>query len=254
MKAVLAIFSGTFKEGARSRLFWGILIFAIVMLLSSLVLSEFTFAERYKIVADFGLSFIAFFGIVVAIFVGAELIHRELDKRTIYVILSKPIERSVFVWGRYLGLIGVILINFLMMGIFLYLMIYFYAGSINALVMIAIYGSLLEAAMITAFAIFYSSFTSPFVAAFAAFGTYIICESIDIIRASAAKQSGVIRWILNFTATVFPDMTRFNLKTPAVYLDSIPASDILFITLYAAGYILILIVLTSFIFDKREFK
>ncbi len=254
MKSVLAIFTGTFKEGARSRLFWGILVFAIVMLLSSLVLSEFTFAERYKIVSDFGLSFITFFGILVAIFVGVELIHRELDKRTIYVILSKPIERSAFVWGRYLGLIGVILVNFVLMGIFLYGMIYFYAGEVNFLIMLAIYGSLLEAAMITAFALFYSSFTSPFVAAFATLGTYVICESIDIIRASAAKQSGIIRWTLQAIATVFPDMSRFNLKTAAVYLDKIPASNVLFMTLYAIGYVIVLVVLTSFIFDKKEFK
>ncbi len=254
MRPVLAIFTGTFKEGARSRLFWGIFIFAAVMLLSSLVLSEFTFAERYKIVADFGLSFIVFFGILVAIFVGVDLIHREMDKRTIYVILSKPIERSVFVWGRYLGLVGVIFINFLLMGILLYLIIYLYARELNFLIMLAIYASLLETAVITAFALFYSSFTSPFVAAFASLGTYIISQSLDIIRASAAKQSGVIRWVLDLTATVFPDLSRFNLKTAAVYLDTVPAANILFLTFYAIGYILILIVLTSFIFDRKEFK
>ncbi|RKY99851.1 MAG: hypothetical protein DRQ10_05395 [Candidatus Hydrothermota bacterium] len=254
MKALIAIASGTFKEGARSRLFWGIVIFAIAMLLSSIVLSEFTFAERYKIVADFGLSFISLFGILVAIFVGVELIHREMDKRTIYVILSKPIRRSSFVFGRYLGLLGIVFVNFVLMTVFLYVLLYLYAQAPDIKLLAAIYGSFLQVIVIAASALFFSVFTSPFIAAFATIGIYIIGHSIDILRGAAAKQTGITSYILNLTATIFPDLSKFDLKVPVVYGEVPPSMTLIFMFVYCLGYALLLMILATIIFERKEFK
>ena len=104
MNKIAALALNTFRESIRDRIFYSLLAFAVIMLAFSLVLGNLTIGDEIKIIKDFGLAAISLFGVLIAIFVGISLVYKEMEKRTIYVILAHPISRSQFVLGKYGGL------------------------------------------------------------------------------------------------------------------------------------------------------
>jgi ABC-type transport system involved in multi-copper enzyme maturation permease subunit len=155
MGKIFAIALNTFRESIRDRIFYSLLAFAILMLGFSMILGNLTIGDPIKIVKDFGLGAISLFGILIAIFVGIGLVYKEMEKRTIYVMLAKPIARWQFLLGKYFGLSLILMIEVLVMTIGLFVLCYYYKPDVPWDLFLAIIPIYFELQLILAVALFF---------------------------------------------------------------------------------------------------
>jgi ABC-type transport system involved in multi-copper enzyme maturation permease subunit len=244
----------TVKEGIRSRLYLVIFFFAVLFLLSSIALSDFTFAERKKILTDLGLTFLILFGLIVSVVLGITLIHRDLDERSIYFILSKPLKRSSYLVGKYLGLLLILVFNLLFMMAIHILLLLLVAKEFEPNLFLAVYPIFLELSLIAAFTIFYASFTTPALVVFFTISTYIIGHSLDILQFTVKKTSGIPHYILKGVTYIFPNLDFLDFKSAIIYHQRVGFEEFLWVTLYVLIYIGALLYFAKVIFEGRELK
>src|SRR5512138_1237065 len=131
IRRVLTIAGNTFRENIRDRILYNLILFALIMILSSLSLGKLTLGNEDKVILDLGLSSISIFGMLIAIFIGIGLVYKELEKRTVYALLAKPVHRYEWILGKYLGLLFTLLVNVAIMTVGLALAM-LYTGHIGA--------------------------------------------------------------------------------------------------------------------------
>ncbi|MEE8448342.1 MAG: ABC transporter permease subunit [Thermodesulfobacteriota bacterium] len=245
----------TFRETVRDRILYSLLAFALLMIGSTVYLATLTIAEHVKLVTDFGLAAISLFGVIVAIFVGIGLVFKELDKRTIYTVLSKPIPRYEFVLGKYLGLLLTLLVNLTIMATGFILVLKLFGDVLTPSLFWAIYFIYLELMVITALTIFFSSFTTPTLSAMFTLGLFVIGHlSLDLKLLGAKSESLMVRYLSKLIYYSLPNLENFNLKGVVVYQMSVSPEKILLVTGYGLLYVMVLLVLAMVIFQKRDFK
>jgi ABC-type transport system involved in multi-copper enzyme maturation permease subunit len=245
----------TFRETVRDRILYNLLAFALLMIGSTVYLATLTIAEHVKIVTDFGLAAISLFSVIVAIFVGIGLVFKELDKRTIYTVLSKPITRYEFVLGKYLGLLLTLLVNLVIMATGFILILRLFGDVLTPSLFWAIYFIYLELMVITALTIFFSSFTTPTLSAMFTLGLFVIGHlSLDLKLLGAKSESLMVRNLSKFIYYFLPNLENFNLKGAVVYQMSVSPERILVVTGYGLFYVLLLMLLAIVIFQRRDFK
>jgi len=311
MGKVWAIAFNTFKEAVRNRILYILLIFAIVLLLFSGVARELTISAQDKIIRSLGLGCINIFGLLIAVFVGIGLVYNELDKKTIYTIISKPIDRWQFILGKYFGLLLTIYVNILIMTIFFYLSLYyqtftgddalnkfyasyprgetpgtlaylgflgwavvrsvaltlktlfFFPDTITTGLQIVILMTCIELAIITAFAILYSSFSSPTLSAILTVFTFVIGRgNEDIIRYSwYLQRKGLTTTAVQikyygaqFVAHLSPNLKIFYSDTSYHALSDPPVVVDWCAIRYGVLYSALILSLAVLIFRRRDFK
>src|SRR5437016_8535334 len=114
---VAAIARNAFREAVRDRVLYNLVVFALLLIAGAIFLGELSAGQEAKITADLGLSAMLLFGVFIAIFVGVGLVYKEIERRTLYAILAKPIGQGQFLLGKYLGLCLTLLVNVLIMGV-----------------------------------------------------------------------------------------------------------------------------------------
>ena len=244
----------TVKEGIRSRLFLVIFFFAVLFLLSSIALSDFTFAERKKILIDLGLTFLILFGLLVSVVLGISLIHKDVDQRSIYFVLSKPLKRSSYLIGKYLGLLLILFFNLLfMMAIQIFLLLVV-AGEFEPSLFLAVYPIFLELSLIAALTIFFASFTTPALVVFFTISTYIIGHSLDILEFTLRRITGISKYFLKAMMYIFPNLDFLDFKSAIIYKQPVGFGEYLWVTLYVLIYIGALLYFAKVIFEERELK
>jgi len=252
---VWAIGENTFKEAIRDRILYSIVFFAILILIISTVLDVVTIGQKTKIIKDVGLASISLFGALIAIFVGIGLVYKELDKRTIYTIVSKPVTRFQFILGKYLGLVFTIFVEVAAMSVIFCLIVFFESGSLDLLLLEAIALTFLELMLICAVAIFFSCFTTPILSGMFTLGVYIIGHlTYDLYEFSATFKGTGLEILLKVLYYVFPNLDNFNIRGNAVHGLPVSADFLLFSIMYGILYIVLLFVVSSFIFNRRDFK
>ncbi|WP_321413305.1 ABC transporter permease subunit [uncultured Desulfobacter sp.] len=162
MNKVLAIGLNTFKESIRDKIFYSLLFFAVILILVSIVLGKLTIGDPMKIIKDFGLGSISIGGTLIAIFVGIGMVYKEMEKRTIYIILSKPLARWQFLMGKYLGLSLTILVEVAVMAVLLFALCFAYEKIVPWSLLTAIVPIYIEIMIILAFAVFFRFFKPVF--------------------------------------------------------------------------------------------
>ncbi|RKY99484.1 MAG: hypothetical protein DRQ04_07465 [Candidatus Hydrothermota bacterium] len=255
MRSIIAIFGGTLKEGVRSKLFWGILVFALLLFLSTMVVSELSFAEKEKIIADLGLSLISAFGLIAAVILGTDLIYRDIQNGTIQIILARPVKRWKYVAGKYLGLMAIIGVNLLLLSLMLLFVLLIYVGKPCIYLLRSLYTIFLELSLIASIGVFFSTFsTSQLLSSLVTLGLFIIGHSLDILRMSAGKSGKFLGFLLKSLAVIFPDLDFYDIKIKVIHglpLESSYYSEIL---LYTLGYVIFILFLASLIMERREFR
>jgi len=161
MYVIFSIARNTFREASRNKIFIFILFFASGIILLTKALAYISPEIEVKTIVDFGLASVLFFGIIIAIFSGASLVHKELDKQTIYTVIAKPVSRSQFVIGKYLGLLFTVLMSILIMSLVLAGYIVFNDGSLSLTLCVALYYIFLQISILTAISILFSLLSSP---------------------------------------------------------------------------------------------
>lgn len=252
---IWAIAKHTFLELLRERLLYLAGLYAIFLVAGGALITEVAAATESKIIPDFGLGLMLIFGLVIVIFTTPNLLAREVDKRTIFILIAKPISRLELVIGKHLGLVAALALLSLLMSVvyFGYLTLLRISYPFTAL-LITIGFMMLEFALLTAAALLFSVFTSPLIATFLTLATFFIGHlSSDVITLGRLIRNPQFLQVLKGLFLVVPDLSRLDLKNTAVY-GLLPDAGVLWSSvLYGILYTIFLLAATVFIFARREF-
>jgi len=254
MKSVWVIAKNTFREVIRDRILYGILVFALLLIGLSLVLGQLSFDEQARISINFGFAGIQISAAIVSIFIGSSLVSKEIEKQTILTLLARPITRSQFIFGKFLGLSLVVLVVTMGLAAVLLLLTLFLKISITETFFIALFGILLEAMVLLSFALFFGSFARPIMTVMFTVSILIIGHWVDSLPYFISKSpSGAFKILGQVILKVVPNLEMFNWRTAPIYGDLVESSEILRASAYSSAWVLLLFVLTSIIFRRRDF-
>lgn len=251
---VISIALNTFRENLRDKLLYNLLVFALLMIGSSILLMRLTLGEFHRLILDIGLGSINFFSVLIAIFVGIGLVNKELDKKTIYTIISKPVARYQFLLGKYLGLSLTLLVNTGVMAGGLLVVLYAQDVPIQPVLFTALGTVFLECLVVTAVALLFSTFSSATLSAIFTLAIYVIGHLTTDLRTFGHKMDALGRTALDCLYYLLPNLDRFNLKGYVTHQLDVPAADLLLIVAYGTTYTFLLLVLASAIFQRRDFR
>ncbi|MHB8173435.1 MAG: ABC transporter permease [Nitrospirota bacterium] len=252
---VYAIAINTFKEVIRDKIFYSLVFFAVLLLGASVLLSTLTLGERSKIIEDLSLSGIEIFGVIIAIFVGIGLVNKELEKKTIYIIISKPIKRWQFLLGKYLGLSLVLMAYIAVMTVCYMLVLFLYTNKLPWQTLISVLLIYVELLVVTASAILFSTFSTPTLSASYALALYVIGHMTGDLRGLAAKTGlAGAKAVLTFVYYVLPNLEDFNVKAQTVHNIPVTPDYILSSMAYGLMYVMAILALSVLVFQRRNFK
>jgi len=252
---IWALAINTFREAIRDKVLYSLIFFAVLMIGLSVILDNLTIGEPTKIIKDFGLASIEIFGVLIAIFVGIGLVYKEMERKTIYNILSKPIHRYQFIIGKYLGLILTLLVEVLTMSMAFFSILYFYEGKITLALLPAIGMIFIALTIITAFALLFSSFSTPILSGLFTLSFFIIGHlTPDLLALGKKADSQTLRYITKALYYIFPNLEYFNIKGQVVHQLPLEKGYLFFASLYGLFYILIILLLSMVIFQNRDIK
>ena len=251
---IKAIALNTFKEAIRDRILYLLLFFAGVCIVFSRILALLTIGDRIKIIKDVGLASLSLFGALMAILMGTGLVYKEIDKKTIYTLLAKPIHRFQFLLGKYFGLVLTLFVMLSSMSVIFLAVIFLHTFTVEWEMLVAILFIFLEVCLITSVAMLFSCFSTPILSSLLSLSFFLIGHLswglktlIDKIKPGFGK---VMAQILYHIA---PDLENFNLKTEIVHDLPIPPQIFLFSTFYWMAYTLAILILALVVFKKRDF-
>jgi ABC-type transport system involved in multi-copper enzyme maturation permease subunit len=245
----------TVREAVRSKVLYVLLFFGVVLIGTGVLLSTLSYVERERILQDVGLAAIRLFGAAIAIFVGVGLIHKEVDRRTIFTILSKPVSRTEFLLGKFAGLVVTLWIQVVIMAV-AFAGVSWLAGAPltagHAKAILLVGG---ELAVLVAVATLFSSFTTPMLASLFSAGFYLVGHlTRDLKELGAQSGDPMVASVTNTLHRVLPDLDAFNATIEAVHGLPIPAAALWQPFLYGACYCTALLLLAAVIFERRDFR
>ncbi|CCI03597.1 MAG: ABC transporter permease [Microcystis sp.] len=252
---IWVIAANGFREVIRDRILYFIGFFALLMAFAWRLLPEIAVGTHQKIFLDLGLAAIGLLGVIVAVFVGTGLINKEIDKRTILVLIPKPLSRAEFILGKHLGLSGVLAVMLGVMLVIYLLMLLGMKVSFQPLpLIISVFYLGLELILIAAVAIAFGVFTSSILATLMTFGVYLMGHiSKDLIQLGIISKNPNILAITKNIYLILPDLERLNFRNEAVY-GLLPSADVLIANaLYSLVYTGLLLGISILIFSRRQF-
>ena len=253
MIQILAIAKNTFRETIRDRILNTILVFAVLLIGASILLGQLSAGQDVKIIKDLGLASLGFFGTIIAVFVGTSLVHKELDKRTVFVVLTKPVSRSAFLVGKLLGLVATLTVLVLAMGASYLGLLYFLQVPVHVGLFQAIGFAWLELVVLTSLTMVFSTFSSPVLCMLYAFALYFIGHNANTLKAIGEKAAGGVRELVLGLYYMLPNLTHFDIKNQVVYGFSASTPQVLWTVAYAGMYSILLFSVAVLIFSRREF-
>jgi ABC-type transport system involved in multi-copper enzyme maturation permease subunit len=252
MKAILPVAANTFRETVRERVLYNLVFFAILMILSGLFLGQLSVRQDEKIVKDLGLAAMDIFGTMIAVFIGVGLVNKEIERRSIYPLLAKPVSRSEFLVGKFLGLAFTLFLNLALMslGLFATLLARGRHTDLRLLEAIgAIYVSLL---LVVALALMFSSVTSAALATVCTVCVVVAGRFSDVIRNMQEVSPGAPAWLAKLLYYAIPNFRNFDLKARVVYGDPVGGSVLAWIVGYGLVYTVVVLGIAAFAFRRRE--
>jgi ABC-type transport system involved in multi-copper enzyme maturation permease subunit len=245
----------TAREAIRNKLLYTLLFFALAMMLFGTVLSALSYVDRERMVQDFAFASIRLFSVAIAVFVGVGLIHKEVERRTVYTILSKPLSRAEFLIGKYTGLVLIIWLQVVIMAFFFSGVSLLLGAPLGFTHLAALALTAVELALIVALATLFSSFTTPLLASFFSCGIWLAGHlTRDLRDHGASSPSAFVREGTAWMHRILPDLESFNLSIEAAHQLPVAASDIWFPALYGAGYVAVILAFAVMIFERRDFR
>ncbi len=252
---ILAVAANTLREAVRNRVLYSLVFFALGMIALGVVLSSLSYVEQDRILQDVGLAAIRIFGVAIAIFVGVGLIHKEVERRTIHTVLSKPVTRAEFLLGKYLGLVATLWLQVAIMSVG-FVLVSLSAGAELSLGHAAALGLVAcELAVMVGVATLFSSFTTPLLASLFSCGIFVAGSFSRDLRDLGAQSD--LGWVQDMTSVLYrflPDLEAFDLTVQAVHGLPIGASDLWLPIAYGAGYAGLLLLAAIAAFERRDFR
>ncbi|HVG32384.1 MAG TPA: ABC transporter permease [Pyrinomonadaceae bacterium] len=255
---MLTIARNAFREAVRDRVLYNLVLFVLGLTVVSIFVGELSAGQEAKIIVDLGLSAMLLFGTFIAIFVGVGLVYKEIERRTVYAIFSKPVGRGEFLVGKYLGLCLTLALNVAVMGLGISLALLYVGGGWNPLALSiwpAVLLIFMELMILTAVALLFSSFSTPALSALLTFFIFIIGHfSADLRSFAASMGTQSARLFFGALYYLLPNLSNYSFITPAAYGQTPGAPVLLGSFAYAVVYSAVLLSAATLIFNRRNFK
>jgi Cu-processing system permease protein len=262
MRKLAAIATNTFKEAVRDKILYNLVVFALLMMGGSVLIATLTVGEQSKIIMDIGLASINLFGVLISIFLGIGLVSKEIERRTIYTVLSKPIARSQYLLGKYAGLLLTLFVNTLVMSVGLYAVLMFNEArwghsiwNVEPRLIEAILFIYLKLMIVTGVALLFSTFPTSTLAAIFSLSVYVIGNFSGSMMGLSRKLEGEpLSYFMKTLYYILPNLEKFDIKGQVVHGVAIEPSYLILTSCYALLYVTLLFLLAAMIFQKREFR
>jgi Cu-processing system permease protein len=254
MHSLMVVAGNTFRETIRDKILYNLVLFAILLIGASVLLGTLTIGEQARIVNDLGLSAINLVAVLIAIFVGIGLVTKEIERRTVYTILARPITRVQFVLGKYLGLALIVIVNItIMFGMFL-ATVWFSDNAVHGSLFQAVQLILVETLLVMAMALFFSTFSSSILSATMTLGLYVIGHLTSDLKGIAEKsQNPLTESVMTALYYVCPNLEMLNVKGQAASGLLVEAGYQATATAYGLLYAGLLLTGACLIFQRRDF-
>jgi ABC-2 type transport system permease protein len=253
MSNILTVAKYTFKEIYRSKVLVMSLLAAMAVYLASFIAMEFSYGNPLKVALDFGLGTSTFFSVLIAIFLGVSLISDEVESRTIYMILARPISRSSFIIGKVLGMSLILFMNMFIINIAAISIFVTYGGSFDSMILASMLFSFFESLLVLFVVILFSLYVNRLISVVGAFLVYIfghaVPNSLDITFVATREW---LKSLLTTYTYIFPNFDRLNLKPFVIYESTIPDAYYGNLFIYGILYSLALVLIITVIFSKKE--
>ena len=247
----------TFREAVRDRVLYNLIVFALLMIGASLLLGQITIGVQRQLLINLGLTAISIFGVLIAIFIGIGLVSKEIDKRTLYTVLTRPVQRWEFIVGKFFGLVGTLTVNAGLMTIgFFAALLYLMHGlqRSDASVLAAVYFILLQFMMVTAIALLLSSFSTPIESAVLTFAIFVVGSFSEDLRGFAEAAKGSAHYIGMAISYLIPNFSALNYIAFVAHGNPVPGDIILLNTAYGVLYAGAAVCAAAIIFQNRNMK
>jgi Cu-processing system permease protein len=257
MNRIAYIASNTFREAVRDRVLYNLIAFALLLSGAAIFVGQISIDIERLVVVNLGLTAVSLFGVVIAIFIGIGLVSKEIEKRTLYTVLSRPVRRWEFIVGKFFGLAGTLVVNTFFMGIGVFGALLYVAHKFarpDAQILIALYFIVLEFLIICSLALLFSSFSSPLLSAVFAFSLFVIGSFADDLRGFAGLTHGFVRWFATGAAYLVPNFSALNVISAVAHQQGPGWQLILQNTLYALFYTAMSLSGAVLIFERRNLK
>lgn len=253
MKPIWVLAVNTYKEVIRDRILYGLILFAILLIGLSLALGQLSFAEQARISADFGVSAIHLVAVALAIFVGSNLVYKEIEKKTILTILVRPISRLQFILGKALGLSMLITTMIFGLAFVLGLVFWGLGLKVDTHLLMVLVGLLAESMILLGVTLVFSMITKPILVVCFSVGVFLIGHWQGSLEFFAKKDEGglipVISWVVKHT---LPDLEKVNWKDLVLYNQPIEWTSKFAALAYAASWFGVCVCVSALIFKSKD--
>lgn len=248
----------TFREAVRDRVLYNLVFFALLMMAAAIFVGQISIGIESIVIVSLGLSAISVIGLLIAIFIGVGLVYKEMDKRTLYALLAKPVRRWEFLLGKFGGLVLTLTVNTAAMAAGLFLVLWYVKHSLaseDSAVLIAVYFILLKLALVVALAMLFSCFTTPLLSILFTAGLYISGLFVEEMRAfHSLTPKPVLEAIMRRLSYLLPNFQNFDVMASAAHGRAVPGVLILENTIYTVVYCAIVLLTAAAVFSRRNLK
>jgi ABC-type transport system involved in multi-copper enzyme maturation permease subunit len=265
---ILVIAVNVFRESVRDKVLYNLVLFAVLMMAASYLIGQLTAGQDVKIIKDLGLAATSIFGLFIAVFIGIGLVAKEVERRSIYSLLAKPIERSHLIVGKYVGLMLTLAVNVAIMAAALFAVLAYMrwgvdpaverawdAPALDPRLLQAIFLILIQLFIVTAIALFFSTFSTPLLSAALTLGVVVAGYfSTDLRNFQDVVASGTAQWMARAVYWLLPNLAQLDVKSQVVHGQTVPGGYVALTTGYALLYISAILVVANFVFARRDFK
>jgi ABC-type transport system involved in multi-copper enzyme maturation permease subunit len=268
MRSILLVALAVYRESVRDRVPLTIAGFGVLLVLASYLISQLTAGQDLKIIKDLGLSALNLLGLFIAVFIGIGLVAKEVERRSIYTLLSKPLTREQFLVGKYLGLVMTLAVNLGVMCLAFYAVLFYQdlvategtraswlAPAMDPTLMVAVVLIFGELMLVTAIALFVSSFSSPLLSMLMTLALWLAGHfNADLRQFETVVDSTAVAYIARAFYYLLPNLAPFNVKAEVVHAVPVTTSHVALTLAYAGVYISAVLLAAMAVFRKRDFK
>ncbi len=258
MRRASVVALNTFREAVRDRVLYNLVFFALLMMAAAILVGQISIGIESIVVVSLGLSAISVIGLLIAIFIGVGLVYKEMDKRTLYALLAKPVRRWEFLLGKFGGLVLTLTVNTAAMAAGLFLVLWYVKHSLaseDSAVLVAVYFILLKLALVVALAMLFSCFTTPLLSILFTAGLYISGLFVQEMRTfHSLTPKPALEAIMRRLSYLLPNFQNFDVMASAAHGRAIPGALILENTIYTVVYCAIVLLTAAAVFSRRDLK
>src|SRR5512134_3475936 len=257
VRRILSVAANTFRETIRNKILYAILAFSLFVIGMTFFLADLSVGDFARIIADVGLASIHVFGVIMAVFLGITLVSNEVDRKTIYLILSKPVRRHEFILGKTLGLSFTLALTTLAMAVVLFLvhLAYQYGGRAEPGIFVASAGIYMELVLLTCLASLFSTFTTPVLSAIFTISMFLIGHvTRDLLFFGGQSKIAAVKWGSLALFYLLPNLENFNWKNEVAYGELRSLSVLGWASGYLACYAAAVLISACLLFSRKDFK